>query len=228
MSILIKFLEENEHLLTDCEKRVITNGLVVDMHISKRRSEQELKMPFPDYDINELIEMASVGNAMLMVGDRRCGEKNSGDLLVLLWEYIMPKLKLLDREHTLPSGRRIDILAEKENGGLLVIELKNSLNVSAERSAVKQARRYAVELEDLYGKPVETLVISRSGVGEDSADVLIWDEIGIFNDAAYAPDSFDAAELAEICLVHNEYPRLIDGRLAYSRAVLFDYMHGGI
>ena len=228
MNILIDFLEKNESLLTDCEKNAISFGLYAMTKLNEEIiRELEIK-PRSTANTRNLAFALDLGMSQVFRDkNRSSNEKDNGDLLVLLWDYLMPGYTFVDREVTLGSAGRADIVAKDKDGVNVVIELKAS-DSSSELKAANQVGRYAKEMSTRIGKPVNTMVINSTGVLSDVMDVITWSELGIFSGYAYAPDGFDDGDLAAICEVHNTYPKLIAGKCAYPYKVFWDYMYGSI
>ena len=230
-SKLIDFIEANKGSLSECELDIIMLGLNArGMMLEEQRLDVEFRGKFEsNITASSMLSAFQFGRAYCFGMSGRSGhEKLAGDVLVMLWDYLMPNYTFCGREVILPSGKRVDILAKNKNGVDVVIELKFAGRCE-ERKAIKQVYDYSVELQCLYGKPFETLIINSTGEGEELSSVMTWGDIGVFdNGFAFAPNDFDKADLHAISRALNIKPKLIDGKLAYSKCVLWDYMHGGI
>lgn len=226
MSLLIEFLESNKDKLSQCDIEAIHAGIYIQRKMLGMQISELSSIPVCKTTMSDMLRYFDFGILYMNQKGRSSTEKDCGDMLILLWDYLMPKYKLIKRELSLPSKRRVDIMAES-NGVGVVIELKHSTS-SEENKAPEQVKKYINELKRINGKPYDHLIINKTGSCSDFANVMTWDELGIYGGFAHAPECFDVAELAEICEVINIYPKMINGKLAYRYDVIFDYIHGGM
>ena len=227
MSLLIDFIEENFERLSKSELDVVCSGLRLMKEFNDRKIKELNENPRSEVKIEDLFNEMTVGKMLLTRSDRSNKERDSCDLLVLLWEYLMPHLDLMQREVVINDGtrRRIDILAKKRCGSRVIIELKYA-DSNLEIGAKEQVYGYKKAMDRITGKPHDILLINSTGVLSDECDVITWADLGIYGDFAHVPDSFDTADLASICECLNVYPKIMDGKLAYKYEAIWEYMHG--
>lgn len=226
MGKLTKFIEDNVDSLDDSEISAITAGIYMQNELLKVQISEMESKPRSETTMSDMMNYFDFGLLFMRQKGRCYAEKDCGDMLVLLWDYLMHDYNLVGREVALPSKNRIDILAELDGEGV-VIELKCA-DAGLESKAPEQVGGYVKEISALYGKPYDHLIINNTGACSDIANVMTWSELGIYKDFAHVPDSFDVSELAEICEALNIYPKVIDGKRAYRYDVIFDYIHGGL
>lgn len=224
MKMLIEFINQNKDKLSKEENEILYAGFFLHSELQRRIIKELDTMPRSEACIEDLFCDYRVGRLMNRRKPRNKTEKDSGDMLVLLWDYLMPEMKLISRELSLPSRKRIDILAENKEGERVIIELKHC-SASEESKAMKQVKGYAAEINRVTGKSHDIMTINSTGVLSDEMVVMTWGELGIYGDFAHVPDSFDKAELAAISECLNVYPKFIDGERAYRYDVIFDYIN---
>jgi hypothetical protein len=222
--MLTEFIKENQNKLNQTELKVLSYGIKC-LNLDTKHAQRCLKGSFYHDDESYIDRILSAGEALEVTTRRNSPERECGDMLVLLWGFLMPDYELIDREKTLPSGKRLDILAKnKDTKNLCVIELKHAKKID-ELKARKQVFGYAKELERMYGKTVEAFAITQCGYSDEGMDNLAWYELGIDRMYATAPTSFNHDQLMSICFDLNIKPRKTDTGKMYHYDVLKMYIN---
>lgn len=210
------------------EKFMLDSGLIcLSAMIDKTKDDMRVKFRPQHLDLSYIESALRVGRALMGSGaGKGTSEKDSCDMLTLLWDVLMPEHELIKREFTLPSGKRIDFVAlNKEDGKYLIIEAKNSKNSCSERKGVPQVLGYVEEFDKLHGVKSESLLITKGDIYDDSVDSISWYEFGIFEKFAVPPTHICCGDLFEISKKLNIKPRVIDGITCFHYDVLSAYIN---